>query len=316
MKNKKILYIFLHIEKCAGTTIAYHIRYNFKEDEIISLYPGHGFFNIVKKEYQYLRNQQDIEDYLKSLTKEQKDKIKVIYGHAVYYGIHKFFDKNPRYVTFLREPFERIVSRYNHMRKTLELPFNKKVSDGIGILPFTPNIKKVKKIMTENGKILSFESWLKDRNNKNPVIRLLIVKKFVEEKLLNNISAKDIQKALKKFYFIGMFENFNKDSLLLYQELGINRFFTKKNISRQYFSIKNLVPIKRKKLKEKFLLANILDKKLHSYALDFNRDFKSRIKGLPKKLRCLKIKRNLILPFSNIVLLMKLAFGKILMKLK
>jgi len=316
MKNQKILYIFLHIGKCAGTTIAYHIRYNFKKDEVISLYPGHGFFNIVKKEYQYLRNQQDIEDYLKSLTKEQKDKIKVIYGHAVYYGIHKFFDKNPKYITFFREPFEKIISRYNHIRKTLELPPNKKVSDGIGILPFTPNIKKVKKIMTEKGKILSFESWLKDRNNKDPVIRFLIAKKFIEKKSLNNISDKDIQKSLKKFYFIGIFKNFDKDSLLLYQELGINRFFTKKNISRRYFSIKNLVPIKRKKLKGKFLLVNVLDKKLYDYAMDFNRDFKSRIEDLPKKLRYLKIKRNFILPFSNVVLLMKLAFGKILMKLR
>ena len=50
--------------------------------------------------------------------------------HIVYHGLAGFFpDREIRYVTFLRDPFKRIISEYNfgRMRLALNLPMKKKV---------------------------------------------------------------------------------------------------------------------------------------------------------------------------------------------
>ena len=97
-KEKKILWIFLHLPKTGGTTFSEHIINNFKPEEILST-----------SELRYDSINPEI----------KKDKIKFILGHASYYGIHKMFPgRVPRYIVFLREPAERFVSGYNFEMRT------------------------------------------------------------------------------------------------------------------------------------------------------------------------------------------------------
>jgi len=104
--------------KCSGSTFKYHIGNNFKKEEVITFDRFISSDKIIKK----------IETHLSLLTKEQKDKIKVIYGHTAYYGIHKFFNKPHRYVTFIRNPIDRTISLYNFlMTRYYKTSRNKKI---------------------------------------------------------------------------------------------------------------------------------------------------------------------------------------------
>jgi len=118
MKMKKDdLYVFLHLPKCAGDTVRFHIENSFRKDEVIPLYLHDIYYNIKLNKKLRFTDFEKIVSYLKSLNKEQKAKIKVIHGHAVFYGIHKFFNKKVRYITTIRDPVSRTVSLYN-FRKT------------------------------------------------------------------------------------------------------------------------------------------------------------------------------------------------------
>lgn len=96
-KNKKPIWIFLHVPKAGGGTFNQHLLKNLPEGEFARA--------------------NEVEERKKNL-----DKIRVVAGHDAYYGIHKYFpDKTPRYLTFLRDPAERFVSAYNfEMRKVPE----------------------------------------------------------------------------------------------------------------------------------------------------------------------------------------------------
>ena len=90
--------LFLHIPKCAGTTLTEEvIKMRFKPDELIIFY-DQGPLEIVNR--------------LQGMSKTVQRKIKCIAGHF-YFGIHKYFDVRPStYITLLRDPVERIISHY------------------------------------------------------------------------------------------------------------------------------------------------------------------------------------------------------------
>ncbi|GAI20235.1 unnamed protein product, partial [marine sediment metagenome] len=138
-KKKEPLYIFLHVMKTGGTTIREHIVENFRKEEYLFLYLN---------KYPFLREKKDIKHYISSLTKKRRDKLKIIFGHRSYYGLHELFpDREVRYIAFLRNPIDRIISHYNFQRENL----NKKV-----------NLKRSREVILINGKILPFgRRWFK-----------------------------------------------------------------------------------------------------------------------------------------------------------
>ncbi len=134
------LYVFIHIYKCAGTTINYHIHRNYNRKEFLLLYLDAPPF---------IQARPEIEEHLISLSDDQKDKLKVIFGHGAYYGIHRFFpNREVRYVTFLRETVSKTISHYNHGRTILK----KKVASLRGI-------KNIERRHIIDGRILDFEEW-------------------------------------------------------------------------------------------------------------------------------------------------------------
>ena len=48
------------------------------------------------------------------------------------------------------------------------------------------------------------------------------------------------ENVLKKFYFVGITENYHSDALFLYYLLGVKKFYPDKNISKKYFLPKDL----------------------------------------------------------------------------
>lgn len=94
--------VFLHIPKAAGSTFIAILRNNFPDN--ICVLP------ILNKKL-YL-------DEFTGMSEKEKASLKVLAGH-VYYGIHeKFtFPENVKYVTFLRNPVDRIISHYHYAKR-------------------------------------------------------------------------------------------------------------------------------------------------------------------------------------------------------
>lgn len=245
------LYVFYHIPKCAGSTFTYHIQKRFDPSEFIALYlrftGATRFFN----------RQEEVEHHLNALSEAEKEKLRVIYGHQVYYDIYKLFDRPTRYLTLLRNPIDRMVSLYNDEMQRL--------------LNGAPVIGWLEGFMPRGeGKIIPFEDWLFWRKGlmnyfvSNFNAFFLSWKNWEKKSLFDVNGAK---RALDKFYFIGMVENYKNDAAFLYGKLGINKFYADQNISTQYFTLNGQNRHLRKLIMEKCSL----DMEFYDYALELNK---------------------------------------------
>ena len=187
MENKDYLYIFIHIPKTGGTTIKENIKANLGKDEFISLYWDEKPSDLrliseetIKKLYplkeeilakisielsskkNIFNSKEEAKKYITSLSEKEKEKIKVIIGHHMPYGIHKYFNKKPRYITFLRNPIDRRISEYNYKRSILEkntdilknkIPKLKELN--INIIDFEESFKKYPSMNNLMTKVLS-----------------------------------------------------------------------------------------------------------------------------------------------------------------
>jgi hypothetical protein len=98
--NDKAVF-FLHIPKCAGTTLTEEIiKKKFKPHESIIFYE-HGTQVLI--------------DHLKGMSQKEQGKIKCIAGHFAF-GIHRYYTAGPAaYITLLRDPIERVISHYYYV---------------------------------------------------------------------------------------------------------------------------------------------------------------------------------------------------------
>lgn len=96
--------VFIHIPKTGGMTVQAMIRDIYRPGELHKINPDVDSI----KQYQ-------------SLSRDRKDKLKVIYGHMDYW-IHELLPPNSRYVTLMRNPVERVISHYRYVRRTANNP--------------------------------------------------------------------------------------------------------------------------------------------------------------------------------------------------
>ncbi|MCK4761354.1 MAG: sulfotransferase family 2 domain-containing protein [Candidatus Aminicenantes bacterium] len=89
---------FLHIPKCAGTTLTEEIiKKEYLPEELIIFYE-HGTGELIR--------------LLQEMPRREQEKIKCFAGHYAY-GVHKYYTARPAaYLTLLRDPCERVVSHY------------------------------------------------------------------------------------------------------------------------------------------------------------------------------------------------------------
>ncbi len=85
--------IFQHIPKTAGSSLIELFLYQHRD------------------EYKFICGKDGVLDNFINLDQNAKNRIKLLIGH-VDFGIHEFFDDKSMYITFLRDPVERVVSHY------------------------------------------------------------------------------------------------------------------------------------------------------------------------------------------------------------
>ena len=201
LKQDDILY-FLHIQKTAGTTIMNILDSYFDLD---SIYPEQ-FWN-------------------KLLPKFPDDftKFKLVRGHFGY-GVHRILPKKPVYITMLRDPIERTISDYEHIKRD-KIKAKKDVPKNETILDALNNPKtRMTYVNPQTGYIgLDLDivkltkSWESQRKS-NFIFRTplkVATKKASEEELLSNA-----KKHLDDFAFFGIVEKFEESLFLLYYTFG------------------------------------------------------------------------------------------------
>jgi hypothetical protein len=284
---KEPLYIFLHIPKTAGLTFRYHAKKNLNNDEILSLSFDRLGLDIYDAPHKVEVYTKKADKFFSSLSKEQKDKIKLVFGHPIPYGIHKHFDRPTRYFIFLRNPIARTPSVYNYLVMLLEKTGN-----------FVRRKNYLEKTLLVNRKLVDFPTWInKKYKNKETNKLLTMTGRLKSLGYLKTFSYADIKSSLDKFYFVGLTKNYSQESLFLYHLLGFNKFFFDQNISRKYFQIdesdKKIIQVIKNKNKE--------DITLYNQAQKFNTEFKKNFPNFESIVQNKEKERKLKMPLTQIL---------------
>ena len=200
LQEDDILY-FLHIQKTAGTTLMNILDSYFDLD---SIYP-----------------EQFWEKLLPNLPLDFS-KYKLVRGHFGY-GIYRILPKKPVYITMLREPIERTISDYEHIRRD-KIKDKEYVPKNETILDALKHFRR-KKIFTnaQTGYValdLDMPSLIANRPSTEKQIMIrrwlgVAGKQTPDDKLLE-----DAKKHLLECVFVGIVEKFEESLFLLYYTFG------------------------------------------------------------------------------------------------
>lgn len=199
MKSKLI---FLHVPKTAGSTF---------NSILNDFYPANKRFRInggsaIPSNFQY---QAAIENY-KRLDKKVVSKVDLIMGHMpIVLGDEK--TEEFKFITFLRNPINRVISDYNYVISSQENPLHLLVND----LSLGEYVSRHEDLQLDN-----------------------LQTRMISGNMFGQITMKDVDIAKsnikKHFAFIGFTEYFDKSLILLKKEIGWQKYpiYQSKNISK------------------------------------------------------------------------------------
>ena len=247
--DNKTLWIYLHPPRTGGITLLNTLLNRIPKDEILST-------SLVR--------------YNLDPGKFDPGKLKLITGHATYYGIHKISpNKEPRYFIFLRDPAERLVSHYNA-----------KMIDEKNPIPFDEWYKNQIKNEMVHFLNLKYKGSGSSRLH-TPKILLPFIRKlnykttYLIQTIIFNLlglnrkndskKLENAKKLLDLCWFVGIIENSDEDIPFLFNAMGIkNAKWKKVTLSKKLIQVND-------KLRKKIYDENPLDVELYKYALDLNR---------------------------------------------
>jgi hypothetical protein len=204
--------IFLHIPKTAGSTLESILERKFPFRKTYDIY-GYGD-SIAKKV-----------ERLKGMPDSEKRKYVLIKGHYQF-GLHEHLPQESTYITFLRNPIERIISHYNYVSNDSAHPLHGSIKDGR---------------MTVEDYVLSGRSLELD----NGQTRMISGRE--SESGFGQCSAEILEIAIRNieahFALVGLVERFEESMVLMKQSFGWNNvYYARKNVSRNGIRKSDLTP--------------------------------------------------------------------------
>jgi len=266
-EERNYLYIFFHVPRTAGTAMRFCLENDLKKEELLFVYNRKRSNNLLHhdlEEWSYV-NLLEVDDHLASLQDSQKDKIKIMYGHAVCQRLCKYFNREPRYIAFFRHPVDRTISHYNYSREVYE----------------NTNHLCMPPVIGAEGGVMTFEEWFKNKVLHNFMTRYIVWVFSRKRKFEDDLNKEDLEaakKILSRFCFIGITENFHKDALFICNMLGIKGVCGRENFSKKHFVLYD-----NEEIRELIRSRNQLDFALYEYAKDLNKKFRSGKKDMLRK---------------------------------
>jgi hypothetical protein len=205
---EKQIIISVHNYKTAGSTFHSVIDRQFKRTEIINA-------NLIGIE--------NTTQLLTASTDAFKQQIKIIHGHFPF-GWHKYFSQKHTYISFLRNPIDRVVSDYY---------YNKKFNLGHNY-PYASRMSLEEYLMCDE--ILNVD------NGQTRFIAGDMETKYGDNSLF--MLDKAIQNIYTHFSFVGLTERFDESLLLANHTLSWNKL---------YYKSQNITEKKNTKLDNKVL---------------------------------------------------------------
>ena len=211
MKNKLI---FQHLPKCGGTTFNSILMQNYTEEETFSI-------EVVTP------TKLNTDDFI-SLSDSEKEKINLVKGHMEF-GLHENFVAKADYITFLRDPIERIVSFYYYVKR--------RPNHGL----FRTND------FTDKTTLHEFVTKIKRGDINNGQIRFISGIDDTEEKMLERA----ICNIDNHFSHVGLLERFDESILLLQKMYNWKKpYYKVSNKTNNRKSVSNIKPETLQAIKE------------------------------------------------------------------
>lgn len=276
MNNRDdVLYLFLHIPKTAGITFLRHVKYNYASKTLLAVGP---------KPDMKFNHCAEVDAYIDSLPQKRKDQVRFVSGHSVYYGIHGHFQKRPRYFTFLRDPVKRTISNFNYFMQNYDV-----------------FVEEDNELFPQNRDELTFDRWW-DCFQHNMQAGVVLNYRHDDrpgwdpELRLDESHLEEAKRILDDFYFVGLTETFQEDSMFLYGKLGITSFFKERQnvMSRSFLTVTDDV-------KKRIAKDAALDIELYEHAIDLNRRFKIEHERFAAIVRKTESDRKFVTPLRFIV---------------
>ena len=96
--------IFLHIPKCAGSTLRNVIERQYPSGQTYRISPNPSPRESIRE--------------FKNLPESEQESIRALSGHGGFSGLHNYLPGKTEYVTLLRNPIDRVISNYYYVRRT------------------------------------------------------------------------------------------------------------------------------------------------------------------------------------------------------
>lgn len=209
------LYLFHHVGKCAGTSLVETFGQLGREGICL------GFPCETKHQVRRAARQELVQRRL------SPKRLKIFYGHRVYFGLHHLAPQPARYFTFLRHPVSRVISLYNYHCDIAQNPAHQ-------------HHERDRRLMMRGEQRISFAEWFERLYTGNHLVRFLSyamdedrvhVPEGMEPQHL--VSAKAF---LDRCWFIGFTESSKQDIPLVCQAVGVPAPEKRSNVSKQHLS--------------------------------------------------------------------------------